>query len=100
MFFKVCFSVSCQVLVPSAILWLISVVLMLIYFVVSLVPRVQTRMIMSEKPTDGTIAMFYGDIDDGDILSAEDHISHLPTLPNAVSLFTCLNFALLKEYAF
>lgn len=43
-------------------------------------------MIMSEKPTDGTIAMFYGDIDDGDILSAEDHIPHLPTLPNTVSL--------------
>nr|KJB57011.1 hypothetical protein B456_009G145100 [Gossypium raimondii] len=49
---------------------------------VSLVPRARTRMIMSEKPTDGTIAMFYGDIDDGDILSAEDHIPHLPTLPN------------------
>ncbi|XWS12183.1 hypothetical protein CRYUN_Cryun37aG0068000 [Craigia yunnanensis] len=50
--------------------------------VVSLVPRVRTRMIMSEKPTDGTVAMFYGDIDDGDILGAEDHIPHLPTLPN------------------
>ncbi|KAE8659576.1 Nup107-like protein [Hibiscus syriacus] len=49
---------------------------------VSLVPRVRTRMIMSEKPTDGTVAMFSGDIDDGEILSAEDHISHLPTLPN------------------
>ncbi|XVF74276.1 hypothetical protein PTKIN_Ptkin13bG0097200 [Pterospermum kingtungense] len=49
---------------------------------VSLVPRVRTRMIMSEKPTDGTIAMFYGDIDDSDILGAEDHISYLPTLPN------------------
>ncbi|XWS18790.1 hypothetical protein CRYUN_Cryun32bG0075100 [Craigia yunnanensis] len=50
--------------------------------VVSLVPRVRTRMIMSEKPTDGTIAMFYGDIDDVDILGAEDHIPYLPTLPN------------------
>ncbi|XVF25251.1 hypothetical protein REPUB_Repub13aG0197200 [Reevesia pubescens] len=50
--------------------------------VVSLVPRIRTRMIMSEKPTDGTVAMFYGDIDDGDILGAEDHIPHLPTLPN------------------
>ncbi|XP_039070098.1 protein PHYTOCHROME-DEPENDENT LATE-FLOWERING-like isoform X2 [Hibiscus syriacus] len=49
---------------------------------VSLVPRVRTRMVMSEKPTDGTVAMFSGDIDDGEILSAEDHISHLPTLPN------------------
>ncbi|PPR87979.1 hypothetical protein GOBAR_AA32715 [Gossypium barbadense] len=49
---------------------------------VSLVPRARTRMIMSEKPTDGTIAMFYGYIDDGDILSVEDHIPHLPTLPN------------------
>ncbi|XVF27107.1 hypothetical protein REPUB_Repub14bG0078100 [Reevesia pubescens] len=50
--------------------------------VVSLVPRIRTRMIMSEKPTDGTIAMFYGDVEDGDILGAEDHIPHLPTLPN------------------
>ncbi|XP_022723261.1 LOW QUALITY PROTEIN: ataxin-2 homolog [Durio zibethinus] len=50
--------------------------------VVSLVSRVQTRMIMSEKPTDGTVAMIYGDIDDGDILGVEDHIPHLPTLPN------------------
>ncbi|XP_022715321.1 nuclear receptor coactivator 3-like isoform X2 [Durio zibethinus] len=50
---------------------------------VSLVPRARTRMILSEKPTDGTVAMFYGDIDDGDILGAEDHISCLPTLPNA-----------------
>ncbi|KAL4279160.1 hypothetical protein GQ457_03G040280 [Hibiscus cannabinus] len=49
---------------------------------VSLVPRVRTRMIMSEKPADGTVAMSYGDMDDDDILSVEDHISHLPTLPN------------------
>ncbi|GMJ08405.1 PHYTOCHROME-DEPENDENT LATE-FLOWERING [Hibiscus trionum] len=44
---------------------------------VSLAPRVRTRMIMSEKPTDGTVAIFYGDIDDGEILSAEDNISLL-----------------------
>ncbi|KAK6268285.1 hypothetical protein QUC31_012445 [Theobroma cacao] len=50
--------------------------------VVSVVPRVRTRMIMSEKPTDGTVAMFYGDIDDGDIPGAEDYISHFPMLPN------------------
>lgn len=37
---------------------------------------------MSEKPTDGTVVMHYGDIDDSDFLAAEDH---LPTLPNTVS---------------
>ncbi|CAL0307891.1 unnamed protein product [Lupinus luteus] len=47
--------------------------------VVSIVPRLRTRMIMSEKPSDGTVAMHYGDIDDGDFVAAEDH---LPTLPN------------------
>ncbi|KAJ1407059.1 hypothetical protein SESBI_24586 [Sesbania bispinosa] len=46
---------------------------------VSLVSRLRTMMIMSEKPSDGTVAMHYGDIDDGDFIAAEDH---LPTLPN------------------
>lgn len=46
-------------------------------------------MVMSEKQTDGTVAMFCGDIDDGDILAAEDRIHYLSTHPNAVSLFTC-----------
>ncbi|XP_074294813.1 protein PHYTOCHROME-DEPENDENT LATE-FLOWERING-like [Silene latifolia] len=40
---------------------------------------VRTRMILSEKPTDGTVAMHYGDLSDGDYLNAEDY---LPTLPN------------------
>lgn len=44
--------------------------------------RVRTRMIMSEKPYDGTVAMHYGEIEDGDFLSAEDY---LPSLPNTVS---------------
>ncbi|KAK4269052.1 hypothetical protein QN277_022257 [Acacia crassicarpa] len=48
--------------------------------VVSLVPKLRTRLIMSEKPSDGTVAMHYGDIEDVDFLAAEDH---LPTLPNA-----------------
>lgn len=39
----------------------------------------RTRLIMSEKPSDGTVAMHYGDIDDSDFLIAEDY---LPTLPN------------------
>ncbi|KDO64936.1 hypothetical protein CISIN_1g000899mg [Citrus sinensis] len=48
--------------------------------VVSIVHRVRSRMIMLEKPNDGTVAFYYGDVvDDGDILSAEDY---LPTLPN------------------
>lgn len=38
---------------------------------------------MSEKPSDGTVSMHYGDIDEGDFVAAEDH---LPTLPNTVSL--------------
>lgn len=37
---------------------------------------------MSEKPNDGTVVMFHGEIEDGDFLAAEDH---LPTLPNTVS---------------
>ncbi|KAJ1401093.1 hypothetical protein SESBI_29103 [Sesbania bispinosa] len=41
--------------------------------------KLRTMMIMSEKPSDGTVAMHYGDIDDGDFIAAEDH---LPTLPN------------------
>lgn len=48
----------------------------------SYVPKVKTRMIMSEKPNDGTVVMFHGEIEDGDFLAAEDH---LPTLPNTVS---------------
>ncbi|KAH9626210.1 hypothetical protein KSS87_000089 [Heliosperma pusillum] len=40
---------------------------------------VRTRMILSEKPNDGTVAMHYGDLSDGDYLNAEDY---LPTLPN------------------
>ncbi|KAI9119818.1 hypothetical protein K1719_009207 [Acacia pycnantha] len=47
---------------------------------VVLVQKLQTRLIMSEKPSDGTVAMYYGDIEVGDFLAAEDH---LPTLPNA-----------------
>ncbi|XP_059455958.1 protein PHYTOCHROME-DEPENDENT LATE-FLOWERING-like [Corylus avellana] len=41
--------------------------------------RARTRMIMSEKPYDGTVAMHYGEIEDGDFLASEDY---LPTLPN------------------
>lgn len=50
--------------------------------VVTIVSRLRTRMIMSEKPSNGTVSMHYGDIDDGDFVAAEDH---LPTLPNTVS---------------
>lgn len=42
-------------------------------------PTIRTRMIMSEKPNDGTVAMHYGDLEDGDYLNAEDY---LPALPN------------------
>lgn len=50
--------------------------------------RLCTRMIMLEKPSDGTVAMHYGEPEDGDVLSAEDY---LPTLPNTVSLLCSLH---------
>lgn len=40
---------------------------------------------MAEKPSDGTVALHYGDIDESDFIAAEDH---LPTLPNTVSFIT------------
>ncbi|CAH9098842.1 unnamed protein product [Cuscuta epithymum] len=46
----------------------------------SVVPKARTKMIMSEKPSDGTVAMHIGEIDDNDYFAAEDY---LPTLPNA-----------------
>lgn len=49
---------------------------------VSFIPKAQTRMILSEKPSNGTVAIAYGDMEEGDVLEAEDH---LPTLPNTVS---------------
>ncbi|KAL8242732.1 hypothetical protein R6Q59_013034 [Mikania micrantha] len=47
--------------------------------VVSLVPKSQIRMILSEKRDDGTVAMYYGELDDYDFSSVEEY---LPTLPN------------------
>ncbi|CAI0470787.1 unnamed protein product [Linum tenue] len=47
--------------------------------VVAYVPKARARMVLMEKSNDGTVAMHYGDLDDGDILSAEEY---LPTLPN------------------
>ncbi|KAL1810626.1 protein PHYTOCHROME-DEPENDENT LATE-FLOWERING [Daucus carota subsp. sativus] len=46
---------------------------------VQVVAKSRNRMIMSEKPNDGTVAMHYGEIEDADYLAAEDY---LPTLPN------------------
>lgn len=40
--------------------------------------RAQTSLIMSEKPSDGTVAMHYGDVEDGDILASEEHLLTLP----------------------
>jgi hypothetical protein len=52
---------------------------------ISYVTKVRNRMIMSEKPNDGTVVMHYGEADEKpvDVLSAEDY---LPTLPNTVSV--------------
>jgi len=54
----------------------------------SYIPKLCTRMIMLEKPSDGTVAMHYGEPEDGDFLSVEDY---LPTLPNTVSLLRRLD---------
>ncbi|KAI7733316.1 hypothetical protein M8C21_000231, partial [Ambrosia artemisiifolia] len=43
------------------------------------VPKSRTRMILSEKRDDGTVAMHYGELDDYDYSSVEEY---LPTLPN------------------
>ena len=44
--------------------------------------RLQCRVILSEKPNDGTVAITYEDIDDSIFFDVEDL---LPTLPNTVS---------------
>ncbi|KAG6428824.1 hypothetical protein SASPL_106861 [Salvia splendens] len=44
-----------------------------------MVQKSRTRMIMSEKPYDGAVAIHIGEIEDADYLAAEDY---LPTLPN------------------
>lgn len=46
------------------------------------VPKIVTRLVMSEKPIDGTVAWYQGEIDDGDGFPAEDHML---ALPNTVS---------------
>lgn len=48
----------------------------------SYIPRLRSRVILSEKPNDGTVAITYEDIDDGVFLAIEDC---LPTLPNTLS---------------
>lgn len=45
---------------------------------------------MSEKPSDGTVAMHYGEIEDAEYLAMEDY---LPTLPSTVS-FYCTSYIL------
>ncbi|XP_038896271.1 protein PHYTOCHROME-DEPENDENT LATE-FLOWERING isoform X2 [Benincasa hispida] len=49
---------------------------------VSYVSRLRSRVILSEKPNDGTVALTYEDIDDSIFLAIEDC---LPTLPNTLS---------------
>ncbi|PHT45852.1 hypothetical protein CQW23_15010 [Capsicum baccatum] len=45
----------------------------------SYVHKLRTRMIMSEKPNDGTVALCIGEIEEADFTAAEDYF---PTLPN------------------
>ncbi|VFR00140.1 unnamed protein product [Cuscuta campestris] len=44
------------------------------------VPKAHIKMIMSEKPSDGTVAMYIGEIEDSEYFAVEDY---LPTLPNS-----------------
>ncbi|KAL3839244.1 hypothetical protein ACJIZ3_023835 [Penstemon smallii] len=44
-----------------------------------IVPKAKTRLIMSEKPNDGAVAIHIGEIENAEYLAAEDY---LPTLPN------------------
>lgn len=48
----------------------------------SFVPRIRTKLVMSEKAVDGTVAWYQGDVDEGDVSQAEDF---LLALPNTVS---------------
>jgi len=48
----------------------------------SVVPKSRTRLILSERRDEGTVAMHYGELDECDYLAAEEC---LPTLPNTVS---------------
>ncbi|KAK9099588.1 hypothetical protein Syun_026633 [Stephania yunnanensis] len=60
---------------------------------VTFIPKVRRRLIMSEKQNDGTVAMRYGEPDDSDPLASEDYLPTLPTTHYADSLaaqFTAL----------
>ncbi|KAJ4909438.1 Spt20 family protein [Raphanus sativus] len=46
--------------------------------VAAAVPKIVTRLVMSEKPVDGTVAWYQGEIDDGDGFPSEDHMLALP----------------------
>ncbi|KAF8393662.1 hypothetical protein HHK36_021908 [Tetracentron sinense] len=60
--------------------------------IVSIVPGVRDILIMTEKPNDDTVAMHYGDIDDGDLLAAKDF---LPTLPDTMNLVAAHFYSLM-----
>lgn len=49
----------------------------------SCVPKARTRMVLSEKPNDGTVSMLIGEIEEVEYTNVEEH---LPTLPNTVSV--------------
>ncbi|CAM8906793.1 unnamed protein product [Rhodiola kirilowii] len=51
--------------------------------VVQVVPRTRTRLIMTEKSKDGTVAMHLGDIEDCEFMTAEEHLQTLPSAHKA-----------------
>ncbi|KAG4379569.1 hypothetical protein GLYMA_16G010400v4 [Glycine max] len=78
--------------------------------IVTIIPRMRTRMIMFEK-SDGTVAMHCGVIEEVDYVAAEDHLltlpntfdyvaaeDHLLTLPNTVSFIVDFFFCYIHRF--
>ncbi|KAL8170753.1 hypothetical protein V2J09_022557 [Rumex salicifolius] len=58
---------------------------------------VRTRLIMSEKPQDGTVTMHVGDLEDRDYLNAEDYLPSLSTPHFADLLAAQFSVLMLRE---
>ncbi|KAJ0096396.1 hypothetical protein Patl1_29055 [Pistacia atlantica] len=65
--------------------------------VVSIVHRLRTRMVMLEKVNDGTVAMYCGDKEEGDILAVEEYLPILPNTHSADLLATQFSSLMTRE---
>ncbi|XP_044500221.1 protein PHYTOCHROME-DEPENDENT LATE-FLOWERING-like [Mangifera indica] len=65
--------------------------------VVSIVRQLRTRMVMLEKVNDGTVAMYCGDKEDGDILAVEEYLPILPNTHSADLLATQYSSLMIRE---